>query len=111
MYLSEKSIQEDIADTVNITEEEVGGEAHVQSNEEGDTEDQDNQMPTELELDEASTRRQKGVLIIDMDVHSTETTGAEPEIIEDVSRKGDIYETFDMEKIIRQGSKKHGQSK
>ena len=64
-----------------------GGEAHVQSDEEEDT-DEDNQMPTELELDEASTRRQKSVLIIDMEVNSTYTMGAVPEIIEEESKKG-----------------------
>ena len=79
---TKKSIQDEIADTVNNTEEEVGGEANVQSNKEEDTDDEDNQMPTEL--DDAS---KKGSLIIYMDVNSTETTGAEPEIIEDVSQK------------------------
>ena len=54
--LTVKLIQKEIADTVNITEEEVGGETHVQCNEEEDTDHEDNHIPTELELDEASSR-------------------------------------------------------
>ena len=39
---TENLIQEEIADTVVITEEEFGGDAQVQSNEEGDTDEEDN---------------------------------------------------------------------
>ena len=53
----EKLIQEKIADMVITTEDEVDGEAKLQSNEERVTDEEDNQRPTDLELDEASSVR------------------------------------------------------
>ena len=42
---------------VITTEDEVDGEAKLQSNEERVTDEEDNQRPTDLELDEASSVR------------------------------------------------------
>ena len=55
---------EEIAETMITTEDDIGGSE--QPNEDaGTSEEEDNQVPTDIELDEASSRRrQKGALII-----------------------------------------------
>ena len=59
---------EKISDTIVPSDDDIEGDEQPNGNDDGTSDEEDPQMPTAMELDEASVKRkQKDVLIIDIE--------------------------------------------
>ena len=77
------------------------GEEQSHSNDEGISDEEDNQMPRDMNLYEASLRGQKVVLVIKLEEgNGIETTNADKESNDEVSTNVDISKNLDMEKYF-----------